>query len=61
MTTVETNATKKESTSQSAFVRGFIDDWLPVFLETVQSYMSQSAFVRGFIDDLRNWETVHSR
>jgi len=36
--------------SQSAFVRGFIDD--KQFCENLRdAFTSQSAFVRGFIDD----------
>ena len=38
-----------EGQSQSAFVRGFIDD-LALYRETGEPE-SQSAFVRGFIDD----------
>ena len=37
-------------TSQSAFVRGFIDDQALNDLAAMDS-SSQSAFVRGFIDD----------
>ena len=37
--------------SQSAFVRGFIDDELDRLLPGVVVALSQSAFVRGFIDD----------
>ena len=37
-------------TSQSAFVRGFIDDAREI-LNGLSSQKSQSAFVRGFIDD----------
>jgi len=40
--------------SQSAFVRGFIDDEDDRRPRSVRCLMSQSAFVRGFIDD-----TVH--
>ena len=41
-----------EALSQSAFVRGFIDDpRSPRCWSTVRS-SSQSAFVRGFIDDV---------
>ena len=37
--------------SQSAFVRGFIDD-IHVMISALESSVeSQSAFVRGFIDD----------
>ena len=38
--------------SQSAFVRGFIDD-LEREDEAMDMIRSQSAFVRGFIDDLK--------
>ena len=40
--------------SQSAFVRGFIDDKLSSVLSLIRS-TSQSAFVRGFIDDITFW------
>ena len=36
--------------SQSAFVRGFIDDCRAALINRINP-MSQSAFVRGFIDD----------
>jgi len=36
--------------SQSAFMRGFIDDMLHQLEELVE-HASQSAFMRGFIDD----------
>ena len=39
--------------SQSAFVRGFIDDRTKS-LFNIRSWPSQSAFVRGFIDDAMN-------
>ena len=37
--------------SQSAFVRGFIDDGCRGLTVYVNGPLSQSAFVRGFIDD----------
>jgi len=37
--------------SQSAFMRGFIDDATPGCLGTAFVRLSQSAFMRGFIDD----------
>ena len=37
--------------SQSAFVRGFIDDTVAFRVAFASSRTSQSAFVRGFIDD----------
>ena len=37
--------------SQSAFVRGFIDDTPIMRLRLASKHESQSAFVRGFIDD----------
>ena len=37
--------------SQSAFVRGFIDDLMMALVLPLFFAMSQSAFVRGFIDD----------
>ena len=39
------------ASSQSAFVRGFIDDAPARHEARVKATMSQSAFVRGFIDD----------
>ena len=39
--------------SQSAFVRGFIDDLAKWKAGTDVGRRSQSAFVRGFIDDTR--------
>ena len=38
--------------SQSAFVRGFIDDAALFVIIIVGGLVSQSAFVRGFIDDV---------
>ena len=38
--------------SQSAFVRGFIDDLWRAQATGISLDQSQSAFVRGFIDDL---------
>ena len=40
-----------KSKSQSAFMRGFIDDWT-TFYRLLNEKLSQSAFMRGFIDDL---------
>ena len=40
--------------SQSAFVRGFIDDVVKAAVESRHD-LSQSAFVRGFIDDDDLW------
>ena len=37
--------------SQSAFVRGFIDDSMLERARRISAALSQSAFVRGFIDD----------
>ena len=37
--------------SQSAFMRGFIDDAVWTALPSAQPFESQSAFMRGFIDD----------
>ena len=37
--------------SQSAFMRGFIDDEFQVEVTRAIRRMSQSAFMRGFIDD----------
>ena len=42
----------EEAKSQSAFVRGFIDDNILGISAGGYSMRSQSAFVRGFIDDL---------
>ena len=39
------------SESQSAFVRGFIDDAAMGLVARTDPFLSQSAFVRGFIDD----------
>ena len=39
--------------SQSAFVRGFIDDVSFIIRLMDNGYVSQSAFVRGVIDDRR--------
>ena len=39
------------SKSQSAFMRGFIDD-VATDLQTALDRESQSAFMRGFIDDM---------
>ena len=39
------------SMSQSAFMRGFIDDVYVEVEEARRAYESQSAFMRGFIDD----------
>jgi len=52
---------QRGGTSQSAFVRGFIDD--PSFSDdSFDDAPSQSAFVRGFIDDdakaERTWRKV---
>ena len=50
MTTIVVARNEKEAKSQSAFVRGFIDD--PASARSLSSRRtSQSAFVRGFIDD----------
>ena len=44
--------------SQSAFVRGFIDDYGDIYF-TNCSDTSQSAFVRGFIDDGESLEDTN--
>ena len=49
---------RREERSQSAFVRGFIDD-LDGGSSSLDGLLSQSAFVRGFIDDDElgvNWQ-----
>ena len=52
MTGVDVRVTMRGVSSQSAFVRGFIDD-IRRRLLVPQARVSQSAFVRGFIDDER--------
>ena len=44
-------ATVTTGGSQSAFVRGFIDDKFASLPPALLAELSQSAFVRGFIDD----------
>ena len=45
-------SSKRTWLSQSAFVRGFIDDGPAALSSHAAQRMSQSAFVRGFIDDV---------
>ena len=51
MTTSPRTSPRRRSWSQSAFVRGFIDDARPQPPSLLVNRWSQSAFVRGFIDD----------
>ena len=51
MTRTRTGSPTSVGASQSAFVRGFIDD-LEASDDDVRPLLSQSAFVRGFIDDM---------
>ena len=50
MTAADAKTADGKATSQSAFVRGFIDDVARTGIARVAE-VSQSAFVRGFIDD----------
>ena len=52
MTCIYSQVLGEAPQSQSAFVRGFIDDLLKIVFPP-GDYESQSAFVRGFIDDAR--------
>ena len=49
----ETGTAFEPLKSQSAFVRGFIDDLHFPLSRLLVEFQSQSAFVRGFIDDAR--------
>ena len=57
MTEREPMTREAAEVSQSAFVRGFIDDTLP-WKPRGFVPLSQSAFVRGFIDDSIRGATV---